>query len=94
MPPPLRKWGDLSVLEVPSFWLRRGKRGDHVECVRARAADEGEGGGADYSWADRHRAVAEGGAQGRPQLRPARPRGLLRPYHIPSRHQGLPRSGR
>lgn len=73
---------------------RQGRGGQDVVGVRARAPDEGEGGGEDDGGPARHRAVAQGGPQGGAQLRAALPRGLLRRHPLPPRHQELPRPGR
>lgn len=67
--------------------------GDVVD-LRVGAADKGEGGGEDDDGPAGHRAVAQGGAEGDPQLRPAVPRGVLRPHHLPPRHQVISRPGR
>ncbi|XP_020105732.1 peptidyl-prolyl cis-trans isomerase CYP57 isoform X3 [Ananas comosus] len=72
----------------------REREREDVDGVCAGAADAGEGGGEDDDGAAGHRAVAEGGAQGGAQLRAALPRRLLRPHHLPPRHQVLPCPGR
>lgn len=70
------------------------KRKTHVIDLRVGASDERESDSADDLRTAGHRAMAQGGPQGRQELRPAMLGGLLRPRHLPPHHQFFPRSNR
>lgn len=66
----------------------------HVVDLRIGASDERESGGADDVRTTGHRAMAQGGPQGRQKLRPALLGGFLRQQHLPPHHQFFPHPNR